>query len=98
MFFDAVLLRYGCKLKRLPHECVCKPKYNIGHALTCKTGRFVTLHHNKIVNATADMLLMLCKDVRKELTLSTTPDSNDELRADISVHSFGKDCKEHLLM
>ena len=75
-----------------------KIQHHIGHALTCKTGRFVTLHHNKIVNATADMLLMLCKDVRKELTLSTTPDSNDELRADISVHSFGKDCKEHLLM
>ena len=31
---------------------------------------------------------MVCKDVRKEPTLSTTPDSNDELRADISVRSF----------
>ena len=31
---------------------------------------------------------MVCKDVRNEPTLSTTPDSNDELRADISVRSF----------
>ena len=37
-FFDAVLLRYGWERKRLPHECVCKAKYNIDHALTCKTG------------------------------------------------------------
>ena len=31
---------------------------------------------------------MVSRDVRKEPALSTTPDSNDELRADISVHSF----------
>ena len=62
--------------------------YNIDHALTCKTGGFVTLCHNEIVNVTADMLSMVCKDVRKEPTLSTTPNSNDELRADISVRSF----------
>ena len=75
-------------LIRLPQECVSKAKCNIDNALTCKTGGFVTLRHNKIVNVTADMLSMVCKDVRKEPTLSTTPDSNDELRADISMHSF----------
>ena len=78
-FFDAVLLRYGCELKCLPQECACKAKYNIDHALTCKTGGFVKLPKNKVVNVTANMLSMVCKDVRKEPTLSTTPDSNDEL-------------------
>ena len=34
------------------------------------------------------MLSMVCKDVRKEPALSTTPDSNDELRDDIRVRSF----------
>ena len=34
------------------------------------------------------MLTMIFKDVRKEPTLRTTPDSNDELRGDISLHSF----------
>ena len=43
------------------------------------------------------MLLMLCKDVRKELTLSTTPDSNDELRADISVRSFWEGLQRELV-
>ena len=87
-FFDAVLLRNRWELERLPHECICKAKYNIDHAFTYKTGEFVTLCHNEIVNFTADMLSMVCKDVRKEATLSTIPDNNDELRADISVRSF----------
>ena len=87
-FFDAVLLRYGWELKCLPQECVCKAKYNIDHVLTCKIRGFVTLHHNEIVNVTADIPSMISKDVRKEPTLSTTPESNDELRADINVRSF----------
>ena len=87
-FFDAVALRYGFELKRLPHECVCKAKYNIDHALTCKTGGFVTLRHNELVDVTADLLSMVCKDVKKEPTLSTAPNNDEELRADISVRSF----------
>ena len=87
-FVDAFLSRYEWELKRLPHECVCKAKYNIDHALTCKIGGFVTLHHNEIVNVTADMLSMVCKDVWKEPALSTKPGSDDELRADINVRSF----------
>ena len=55
-FFDAVLLRYGWELKRLPRERVYKAKWNINHALTCKTGGFVTLRHNEIANVTADMI------------------------------------------
>ena len=31
---------------------------------------------------------MMCKNVRKEPPLSATPDSNDELRADINMRSF----------
>ena len=46
-----------------------KAKYNIVHTLTRKTVVFVTLRHNEIVNVTADMPLIVCKDVRKEPTL-----------------------------
>ena len=63
-------------------------KININHVLTYKTGGFVIFRHNKTVNITAAMLSMICKDVRKEPILSTTLDSNDELRADLSMHSF----------
>ena len=53
-FSDAVLLKYGWELKRFPHECICKATYNIDHTLTCKTGGFLTLRHNEIVNVTAE--------------------------------------------
>ena len=56
--------------------------------LTCKTWGFATFRYNEIVNVTADMLSMVCEDVREQPTLSTTRDGNDEFRADISVHSF----------
>ena len=87
-FFDAILVRYGWEHKRLPHEYVCKAKYNIDHALTCKTIGFVTLRHTEIINVTADILFMVCEEIRKEPTLRTTADNSDELRADISVRSF----------
>ena len=85
--FDAALLSYGWELTWLPHKRVCKAKYNIYDELICKTGRFITPHDNGIVNINVDMLSMACKDVRKEPTLSTIPNSNDELQAD-RVHSF----------
>ena len=56
--------------------------------LTHKTGGFVTLRHAEIIIITADMLLMEFKDVWKKSTLSTTPNSNDELQADISMCTF----------
>ena len=87
-FFDAVLLRYRWKHKHLPQKCVRKAKYNMDHALTCKTGRFVSLRQNEIVNDAADVLSMVYKDVRKEPTLSTTPNSNDKFQTEISVCSF----------
>lgn len=82
------MLRYGSELKCLPQESACEAKSNIYHMLICKTGGFVTLHHKEIENITADMLPMICKDVRTEPTLSTTPSKNDELWPDISVRSF----------
>ena len=42
------------------------------------------------------MLSVVCKDVRKEPTLSTTTYSNDELRADISVRSFSKKIAKYI--
>ena len=42
-FFDAVLLRYVWQLQKLHAECVCRSKFNVDHALSCKTGGFVAL-------------------------------------------------------
>ena len=51
------LYKAWMRLKRLPHKCVWKEKYNINHALTCKTRGIVTFHHNEIVNITAHISL-----------------------------------------
>ena len=58
------------------------------HVLTCKTGRFVSLRQNEIVNDAADVLSMVYKDVMKEPTLSATPNSNNKFQTEISVCSF----------
>ena len=41
-FWDAVYLRYGFPLKRLPSHCGCSKVYTVQHALSCKKGGFVT--------------------------------------------------------
>ena len=45
-FWDAVRLRYGLTLKRLPSNCDCPKPCNIQHAISCKG--FVTLTHNEL--------------------------------------------------
>ncbi len=87
-FFDAVYLRYGWSLNRLPSECVCHSKFSVDHALSCKLGGFVTLRHNELVNITANLVSSVCKDVCKEPVLQSSPGSDDELRADISMRGF----------
>ena len=49
-FRDALSLRYGRPLKGLPEMCPCGQKYNVTHALNCKKGGFVTMHHNNLRN------------------------------------------------
>eukprot|EP00794_Sanderia_malayensis_P011438 gene11438-biopygen9117 len=42
-FPDGIFLKYTRNLKNLPSECVCKAKFSVDHALSCKIGGFVTL-------------------------------------------------------
>ena len=35
-FWDAVDLRYGLPLKRLPSHCGCSKPYNVQHVISCK--------------------------------------------------------------
>ena len=41
-FFDVILSSYWWELEYLPHECVCKEKYNIDHALNNWRIRYTT--------------------------------------------------------
>ena len=46
-FWDAVRLRYGSPLQKLPSHCGCSKPSNVQHAISCKkvTLRTVTLRH-----------------------------------------------------
>eukprot|EP00794_Sanderia_malayensis_P018637 gene18637-biopygen15703 len=86
-FHDGIFLRYAWNLKNLPSECVCKAKFSVDHALSCKIGGFVTLRHNEMRDLTADLLSTVCKDVCKEPCLQQS-ENGSELRADVSARGF----------
>ena len=69
-FWDAVQLRYGFPLTRLPQKCVCSENFSTEHALTCKKGGFVTIRHNSVRDFTADLLSEVCNDVAVEPLLA----------------------------
>ena len=96
-FFDAIYLRYGIPLRRMPIHCVCGSNYSIEHALSCKLGGFVTIRHNEIVYFTADCLSEINKNVEVEPLLAPltgekfdTKSANlsDEARLDVVTQGF----------
>jgi len=96
-FTDAVRIRYGWALSRLPSKCVCGVSFNIDHALSCKKGGFVTLRHNEIRNTTAKLLKEVCHDVKIEPSLipltgetftEKTANLKDDARLDVAARGF----------
>ena len=95
--WDTLYLRYGIDLPRLPSRCVCDSKFDVEHALNCKKGGFVTIHHNDVRDFMANMLTEVCKDVCKEPSLvpltgetfnKKTTITDDEARVDVSARGF----------
>ncbi|XP_066914998.1 uncharacterized protein [Clytia hemisphaerica] len=94
-FTDAIRLRYGWKLDKMPSKCACGANFDVAHALSCKKGGFVTLRHNELRDITAEMLEEVCKDVKVEPILSeiqegeeTRGNQSKEARLDVSTVSF----------
>ena len=96
-FTDALSLRYGWALERLPSHCVCGKPFNADHALNCPTGGFPTARHNKVRDLLASLLTEVCSDVAVEPALqpitgetfqrrSTSTDSG--ARLDIRARGF----------
>ena len=105
-FRDAIYLRYGFRLSRLPPSCVCGSNFSIEHALTCSRGGFIISRHNNVRDLTADLLNIACNDVEiePELTPLTgerfnlkTTNTSDEARADVSARGFWTRGKKHSL-
>ncbi|KAG1714378.1 Protein lifeguard 1 [Nymphon striatum] len=96
-FRDAIHLRYGKMLAKLPLTCVCGASYNINHSLSCHRGGFIIARHNDIRNLTGELLDLVCNDVELEPTLNNvtgesfkkkTANKKDDARADVSARGF----------
>ncbi len=87
-FFDAIYLRYNWEMKNLPSDCVCGSKFSVDHSLQCKVGGFIHMRHNELVNITANLSAIVCKDVEKEPILQKRFDHDSELRADVTLRGF----------
>ena len=75
-------------IKNLPSDCVCGSKFSVDHALQCKVGGFIYMRHNELVNMTANLSSVVCKDVEKEPILQKRFDHDSELRADVTLRGF----------
>jgi hypothetical protein len=96
-FHDAIQLRYGFDLPRLPTHCVCGCVFNVVHALTCNIGGFITIRHNDIRDKTAKLLSEVCNDVSVEPVLQPLSGENlryktsareEDARVDVSARGF----------
>lgn len=66
-FCDALAIRYGCPLLRMPASCDgCGAPFDLGHALDGKKGGLFTQLHNEIRDALRDIGAMAYKEVVRE--------------------------------
>ena len=92
-FDDAICMRYDIPLKDVPRKCVCGKSYSINHCLTCATGGFVHMRHNKVRDTLAEIIEEICKDVTTEPplipltgeTLNAGANTTDNARSDVSA-------------
>ena len=62
-FWDALFIRYGIQLPRLPPKCVCGIQFTTEHALSCPKGGFISMRHNEVRDLTAELLHEVWYDV-----------------------------------
>ena len=67
--WDIIRVSYGWKLNRLPDKCAFGGNLNLQHALSCKTGEFISIWHYQIRNITASLQREICKDITVKPTL-----------------------------
>ena len=80
--WDAVRLRYGLPLKRLPSNWGYSKPYSVHHAISCKKGGFLTLRHNELRDNITEMPEEVTSDVKVEPALQTL--SGEEIKGNQS--------------
>ena len=59
-FRDALCLRYGWSIQKLPPQCACGQSLSVDHAMIYQKGGFPMLRHNKIQDLSANLLKEVC--------------------------------------
>ena len=93
-FRDSLCIRYGWKIPNTPLFCGCKQKNSVDHALTCMTGGYVSMRHDRVRDFEASLLKSVCKDVRTEPELlpvggSVLNSTNNAEKARLDVSAVG---------
>ena len=106
-FQDALRLRYGWELARVPSHCVCGASFGVDHAMICCHGGLTFTRHNELRDLTASWLHEVCHDVAVEPPLQpltgeaivpTSANRRDDARADIHARGFWVDDKVQFLI
>ena len=96
-FQDALRMRYGWELARVPSHCVCGASFSVDHAMICRHGGLTFIRHNELRDLTASWLHDVCHDVAVEPPLQpltgeaivpTSANCRDDARADIHARGF----------
>ena len=83
-FQDALSLRFNWHLQTLPKKCGgCGLKNNTDHALSCKTGGYVSFRHDAVRDVEAELLKEVCRNVKVEPPLQET--RGDMLRSNANT-------------
>ena len=94
-FRDAIKLRYVWPVDDIPSTCVCGDAFTVDHAMICKRGGFVTQRHNELRDLEAELLNMVCTDVKIEPVLQDISGeqlgrgSNRAPNARLDIHARG---------
>ena len=66
VYRDALCLQYGWSAPMLASHCAFGQLFTIAHALSCPTGGYPSIRHNKLHDITADLLKEVSGDVTVE--------------------------------
>ena len=104
-FRDAIKLRYDWPIYDNPSTCVCGDRFTVHNEMICKRGGFITQRHSELKDLEAELLDMVCNDVKIEPVLQDI--TGEELRtgsntapdARLDIHAnHGNHKEQHSLM
>ena len=95
-FRDAIKLRHDREITDTPMLCACGVQFSVDHAMVCQRGGFIIQRHNELRDVEAEMLRMVCDDVKAEPvfrevtgeTLNHGANKAPDARLDIHARGF----------